>query len=164
MWQTWADDNKTGHKMFKNVKHSGIWWLYLVSPWEMQWNKYKHAWYGFRNLWNFENFVKTKRFCTDGETNGCVQSIKVHSSSVYHNITVFTQRLNLIWMHFQTVAMVLICQSVKSLQTPFISSKMSRNSLVLTFICKCFIVLNKTKLAISLEPFIRSILMMFSAK
>ena len=56
MRQTWT--LLTGqHFSNKNKKcqHSGIWSLYLRSPWEMQLNKYKHAYYWFRNLWNFRN-------------------------------------------------------------------------------------------------------------
>ena len=32
---------------FYESQNSGILWLYLESPWEMLWNKYKHAWYPF---------------------------------------------------------------------------------------------------------------------
>ena len=42
----------------------------------MQLDKYKHAWYWFRNLWNFENFGEKTQFVMDGETNGRVQSSK----------------------------------------------------------------------------------------
>ena len=44
-----ADDT---FKMFTNCQHSGIWWRYSESPWEMHCNKYKHAQYWFKNSWN----------------------------------------------------------------------------------------------------------------
>ena len=43
---------KNVRNIVKKYKHSGIWWLYLVSPWKMHSNKYKHAWYWFSKLWN----------------------------------------------------------------------------------------------------------------
>ena len=47
-----------------------IWWVYLESPWEMHLNKYKHAWYWFRNLWNFANLGnKTILYSTAHEYN-----------------------------------------------------------------------------------------------
>ena len=57
MRQVWADDNnKKCHKMFFKSQKSGIWWHYFESLGEMLSNKYKHAWYWFRNLWDFKNF------------------------------------------------------------------------------------------------------------
>ena len=35
---------QNGRKLIKKYHNSGIWWLYLESPWEMHANKYKHAW------------------------------------------------------------------------------------------------------------------------
>ena len=49
---------------------------YIVNPFHAA-NKYKHAWYWFRNVWNFENFVDFLNFYIDGESNGRVQSIKI---------------------------------------------------------------------------------------
>ena len=37
-------------------------WPYLESPWKMHSNKYKHAWYWFRNVWNCENVEKQNDF------------------------------------------------------------------------------------------------------
>ena len=39
---------------------------YLKSPWEIHWNKYKHAQYWFRNLWDG---LQIKRFCWKGNTS-----------------------------------------------------------------------------------------------
>ena len=41
--------------MLKNVKILEF-GDYLESPWGMHSNKYKHAWYWFRNVWNLEHF------------------------------------------------------------------------------------------------------------
>ena len=67
----WADDTSTFSHNFQ--KKSEIWWIYLESPWEMYSNKFKHAWYWFRNLWTFEYFGDKNWM--DGKTNGRVQSI-----------------------------------------------------------------------------------------
>ena len=58
------EQNKTTKKAqnVQKCQHSGIWWLYLHSPWGMHWNKYKHAWHWFKKLWNFKNFVKQNDF------------------------------------------------------------------------------------------------------
>ena len=58
-WQAWADDDK---KNVQKCQHSGNWWLYLESPWEMHSNKYKHACYRYRNLLTFKNFWEQNDF------------------------------------------------------------------------------------------------------
>ena len=109
-WQAWENDKlKTNHNCFI-CQNSGIESLYLESPWEMHSNKYKHAWYWFINVVNFENFEKQKRFCMKSETNGRVQSIKNHNTMSYtarcilmligqHDGRSSWLMNNLIWLH-----------------------------------------------------------------
>ena len=60
--QAWADDKSKISQNCKNYQHFAIWWVYLDSPWEMHSNKYKHAWYWFRNLLDLKNFEKQNNF------------------------------------------------------------------------------------------------------
>ena len=70
----WMDEQTTGlikvHKILQKIQNNQFSWLYLESSWEMNSNKYKHAWCWLRNVWNFKNFeTQKKRFCMDWWTN-----------------------------------------------------------------------------------------------
>ena len=66
--QAWADDTSLKvHKMYKNFKIIELHYSFLDSPREMHSNNYKHAWYWFRNSWNFENFEKQTDFVWMGK-------------------------------------------------------------------------------------------------
>ena len=52
MRRAWADDSSKMSQKCQKCQNCGISWQDLESPWEMHWNKYKHAWYWFINLWS----------------------------------------------------------------------------------------------------------------
>ena len=59
---SWRQVLKKNHNfVLKKWQNSGIWWLYLESPWEMHSNKYKHAWYCFRHFCEMLRSLRNKK-------------------------------------------------------------------------------------------------------
>ena len=67
--------SKTLTKLERKCHNLWIWWPFLESPWEMHSDKYKYGKYWFGNLWNFENFEKTKTILHSKTKNGRVLSV-----------------------------------------------------------------------------------------
>ena len=89
------------HKICQKCQDFWTSLLYLESPWEMHSNKYKHAWYWFKNVWNFEHFEKQNDFVWMGKLMAACKVLNITTSC--HEIQIeVSQYVSMIHNHFDS--------------------------------------------------------------